>query len=424
LADIKALIAPNSFDNLDCDCPECTAYYAVNEETENNNNENEKERSNEFNNDTPNETSSNSESDTPRSKNEISTSEESKHISDEVGTSGSNSSNWESISESEIPPLCLDEAKDVTFRPPLAKRPWDRECKVIRDDQGLLDIAFASCGNTSKTLFYITQLKSDVETLTRYPSLEAAYEDPDSLMHNLRSLTLGSSPPINSMPPQIIWFTRLTSLEVGNIQFARAPDTIFSLTNLRKLTLGPPGLGWTNRDWGHLKEIPETLGHLVDLEELTLQSNKIERMPRSLSTMTNLRRLQLKSNELKWLPSLARLTNLEALDLSWNELTEIEPAIGSLTKLRELKLNDNQLRDLPLEFCSLTSVTELMLERNAWCGGYHNNDNIRIIGIFVQFDNLITYFQCSETAVPWTISMHRELPALSRQTTNYVYVNI
>lgn len=84
--------------------------------------------------------------------------------------------------------------------------------------------------------------------------------------------------------------------------------------------------------------------------ELDLSGLELRNVPDILNQLTQLQSLNLSNNQLTMLlNSLGRLTELQSLDLHNNRLTALPPFIGRLTQLKSLDLRNNRLSDPPPE---------------------------------------------------------------------------
>lgn len=114
-----------------------------------------------------------------------------------------------------------------------------------------------------------------------------------------------------------------------------------------------------------LQSISDSVGLLVNLEQLGLYSNDINTIPNTIGNLTKMKELYIFDMGLTNVPeSLWNLTELTRLDLDHNQLTEIDEGIGNLTNLDELWLSDNYLTELPDGIQNLTGLTFLYLGNN------------------------------------------------------------
>ena len=74
--------------------------------------------------------------------------------------------------------------------------------------------------------------------------------------------------------------------------------------------------------------LPDSIGDLTFLEELSLKGNWLEKLPESFGKLRNLKNLYIYNNHLAQLPEdIGDLKNLEALDLRHNKLTKLQIAL-------------------------------------------------------------------------------------------------
>ncbi|MBD3214815.1 MAG: hypothetical protein GF311_19545 [Candidatus Lokiarchaeota archaeon] len=141
---------------------------------------------------------------------------------------------------------------------------------------------------------------------------------------------------------------------------------LFELTALKKLELGN----------NLLKEIPEDINKLKNLEFLSLSSNQLKKLPNSIGELKNLKTLDLSSNQIDQLPSsLGNLTSLEILRVDRNNLITIPNSLMRLHSLRELYLGSNNLISLPKHLFEFRNDDHI----KGWINGvYHFEDQERI----------------------------------------------
>jgi Leucine-rich repeat (LRR) protein len=114
-----------------------------------------------------------------------------------------------------------------------------------------------------------------------------------------------------------------------------------------------------------LRRLPESIGHLTDLEHLDLnECRKLVALPYAICGLVSLRTLVLSFCEkLQQLPEeFGKLTNLETLEVTrCSTLSDLPASIGGLRMLKTLVMRCTKVRDLPEEFGLLTSLTSLEL---------------------------------------------------------------
>lgn len=93
-----------------------------------------------------------------------------------------------------------------------------------------------------------------------------------------------------------------------------------------------------------LKDIPQPVLRMVNLQELILDGNKIKTIPAGIGNLANLQTLSLGNNKIKVLPQeMQNLLNLERFTLPKNRIMELPVWVGGLGKLRFLDLRFNPM---------------------------------------------------------------------------------
>lgn len=114
-----------------------------------------------------------------------------------------------------------------------------------------------------------------------------------------------------------------------------------------------------------LREIPESIGQLVDLEELYLHHNKLTELPDCIGNLSKLRCLHLDDNKFTNISEcIGQLVNLDELYLEENQLNSLPSSLEQLAKLRLLRASQNQLRHFPLCLTKCTNLLMLDLAHN------------------------------------------------------------
>lgn len=125
-----------------------------------------------------------------------------------------------------------------------------------------------------------------------------------------------------------------------------------------------------------LKEFPQEVFMLINLNELRLDKNKITEIPSQITGLRHLQRLSISRNRIEnFIPEVCRLTNLVILDLSDNYLGEIPDGIRRLQSLKELILWSNMIHYFPTELGQLEFLERLDLLHNEM--NVHEQDRLK-----------------------------------------------
>lgn len=143
---------------------------------------------------------------------------------------------------------------------------------------------------------------------------------------------------------------------IDGIQPLTIPDEFFALTSLESMKI---------RDT-FIMTLPPTIGNLINLQSLSIISNKrLASVPSEIGMLVNLQHLTINAHTFighhpMGIPvEIGLLVNLISLNLSDNNLTSVPPEIRYLTKLNWLDVSRNQLKLLPAEIAFLPSLTQL-----------------------------------------------------------------
>jgi hypothetical protein len=191
--------------------------------------------------------------------------------------------------------------------------------------------------------------KQEVEERIRYARKTGAEEldlsglalttIPDSIgdLAQLQSLNLAGNALV-TVPAVIRALRSLHTLDLGDNEIEVLPDWIAELRGLAILYL----------EGNRLSRLPDALSELTALGVLWLGfldiGNPLTRIPLPLRYMTGLIELRLAGCGIREVPEwLSELIQLDELDFRANELTDLPPAIADLPNLVKLKLEDNPL---------------------------------------------------------------------------------
>jgi hypothetical protein len=117
------------------------------------------------------------------------------------------------------------------------------------------------------------------------------------------------------------------------------------------------------RSYNQLKDIPEAIGHLQQLETLSLSHNQISFIPDTICHLTRLTEFNLCYNKIKQLTSfIGDLKSLQTFNIAHNQLQEMTVSIGNISNLILLDLSYNPLTILPAEVTQLPFLRRLRFD--------------------------------------------------------------
>lgn len=158
-------------------------------------------------------------------------------------------------------------------------------------------------------------------------------------------------------PPEIVRY-----LSMENPEFEELPDRLLSFNNLKELGIS---CKWPMEKLP-LRCLPEKIGGLQQLEQISIFGSRLETLPQSLGQLKKLTRLYCNNGQLKSIPdSLFQLPCLEYLMLSGNRL-EMLPSQVSLPAIRSLDFSGNKLKTLPEALLQQENLKSIHLEENPW----------------------------------------------------------
>jgi Leucine-rich repeat (LRR) protein len=205
-------------------------------------------------------------------------------------------------------------------------------------------------------------------------------------------------------------------LELSSMGLPIVPVDVFSIPNLRSLSLADNQIKTVSRDIGllsavtqlrlsgnQLTTLPLEIGTLTGLQTLWIQNNKMASVPAGILELTSLTALSMSGNQITWLPiQMINLTNLKdlhidspylkspppamaakgarsimeylktlnkaamtgSLDLSGIGLEHFPPDVGMITSLTKLRLADNNMTSLSDDIQGLSNIIDLDVSRN------------------------------------------------------------
>ncbi|XP_035697784.1 uncharacterized protein LOC118430857 [Branchiostoma floridae] len=146
--------------------------------------------------------------------------------------------------------------------------------------------------------------------------------------------------------------TTLLTLVLSNQNLKQLPDELFELNELQALEL----------DKNENIQLSVKLIRLTNLKLLSLDDCNIETVPAAVMKLTQLEKLYLGNNETITLPDeMSGLVNLTTLDLDNCGLESLPPVVLKLSHVHSLDLSHNEQISLPDELCRLENIKVLRL---------------------------------------------------------------
>lgn len=109
--------------------------------------------------------------------------------------------------------------------------------------------------------------------------------------------------------------------------------------------------------------MPEAIGHLHQLENLSVAHNQITLIPDTICHLAHLTDLNVSHNQLEHVtPFISHLKGLQTLQLGHNQLQELTVSVEHLCKLTLLDLSYNPIHVLPAEITQLPFLRRLRLD--------------------------------------------------------------
>src|SRR5271165_3407521 len=160
---------------------------------------------------------------------------------------------------------------------------------------------------------------------------------------------------LSALPEAIGQLSQLHELSLSGNRLNTLPEAIGQLSQLRKLYLHN----------NQLSTLSEAIGQLSQLHELSLSGNQLNTLPEAIGQLSQLQLLYLSGNQLSTLPeAISQLSQLRLLYLSGNQLSTLPEAISQLSQLQQLGVYGNQLSTLPEAIGQLSHLQQLDLSRN------------------------------------------------------------
>ena len=156
-------------------------------------------------------------------------------------------------------------------------------------------------------------------------------------------------------------------------------DTAHTYHSLERALAEPEKVLRLDLSGKKLKQVPDEIRRLPNLNALDLSGNKLKELPAWLGELQSMQEFRASRNKLAAFPeAICRWRALKRLDLSRNALTGLPKCMGQLKQLVSLDLWDNDLADFPKELVGMDALHFLDL-RNIQ---YSEEEMERIRGLF------------------------------------------
>lgn len=174
------------------------------------------------------------------------------------------------------------------------------------------------------------------------------------------------SPKSYTMDDSLSYYEKDLSVKLKGV------TSLFIYTNYIPNDFNPPesiiALTISNRT---IKNLPDSFSKMFhNLEELEIQDcNELEYLPESICDINSLKYLRIYNNYwptgikkgLKQLPNnIGNLNNLEVLDITHSNITELPSSFSQLTRLQVLYIENTPIKEFPKPLCELKTTSEYL----------------------------------------------------------------
>ena len=256
--------------------------------------------------------------------------------------------------------LCLDLSRNRlnTIAPEIGNLTSLRTLNLKRTNITTLPLEIAYCQELEVLLLWGNQMEELPETISDIPNLKVLainYRSFSRMIDSYREVLLCRGQITSEHIPTAIFEMR--AIETLNLEATKINviPTQLNTVNLRELNLCQ----------NYLQKLPKSFFKLTRLEVLDLSKNIFHALPERIGQLKSLRKLYFSNNQFEKVPvSLGMLKNLEELDLSKNRIRYLPKEIGNLLQLTCLVLRSNNIQSLPEEISKLTHLKTLDMGEN------------------------------------------------------------
>lgn len=201
-----------------------------------------------------------------------------------------------------------------------------------------------------------------------------------SACDNLASLALIDCT-MHDVASQLVQLTTLDELVIETKQapMTDVPNILGSMIWLKNLVINSPALETIPASIGQMKKLrvlhihagdklkalPEEIGELDSLLELSVHHAGLTELPDSIGRLTRLKQMKVQSCGLTRLPgAIGSLSALQDLRLSRNRLETLPTTLAKCQGLRYLSIDNNELTELPSDLAHLPQLAYITMEDN------------------------------------------------------------
>ncbi|XP_035698034.1 uncharacterized protein LOC118431062 [Branchiostoma floridae] len=226
---------------------------------------------------------------------------------------------------------------------------------------------------------------------------------------------------LKQLPDELFELSELQALKLDRNKNIQLSEKLIILTNLNLLSLGEC----------NLDTVPAAVMELRQLETLILSNNRNINLPDKMSSLINLNALLLDNCDLHSLPPVVlKLSHLHSLDLSHNKQISLPDELYRLENIKAVRLRECSMATVPPVVLKLTQLEELDL---SWNSGIHLPDglsgltNIRFLNLLKTDMATVPPVVWRLTQLEWLVLSHnplQTLPAEVGQLSNVKHLDL
>ncbi|RDE24963.1 GTP-binding protein [Motiliproteus coralliicola] len=207
------------------------------------------------------------------------------------------------------------------------------------------------------------------------------YYEPNLILElsdSIEKIDLCNNYLIDGFPTEILQCSNLVELNLSCTSIKQIPDEIHKLENLEilylafcQLNIFPESILSCKKikilhlNGNNIDEVPSSISNLLEIEELFIGNNPFVNIPSSLFDLSGLMTLDMSSCQIENIPqNLGKLKCVSSLGLCNNVIREVSPQIGLLKGLESIDLSRNRISALPEAIGGLYKLKDLVATSN------------------------------------------------------------